>query len=341
MRIGLTLLIGLLLVALPLSDAPLAYAEQDSATQPVVLRIASLAPPSSNWARHFRAWGKELGARSGGRVSVRLYPGVSGDEKDILRKINIGQLDGASLTTVGLGQVVRPVLLMQMPGLFRSYDELVTVRRSMSDAWDAQFRESGFELLGWGDGGFARVFSNTALNRPGDFRRVRPWVWSDDPVGTALMHAMGASGVPLSVPEVGGALQTRMVDTVFASPVALTTLQWFRHFTHMSKQADIALVGATVVRKPVFDALPADVQAMIRETAITAHEQFVRRIRDLESRAIATLKQSGIQEYDTSATSDEWRAVYSQARESLKGRVYSAESLKQLQDVLAKQRGQR
>ncbi len=340
MRIGPLLMMGVLLATLPLSDASLAHADQSRAEQ-TLLRIASLAPPSSNWARHFRAWGKELETRSQGRVSVRLYPGVSGDEKDILRKISIGQLDGASLTTVGLGQVVRPVLLMQMPGLFRSYDELVSVRKAMSGAWDEQFRASGFELLGWGDGGFARVFSNAALNRPGDFRRVRPWVWSDDPVGTALMHAIGASGVPLSVPEVGGALQTRMVDTVFASPVALTTLQWFRHFTHMSKQADIALVGATVVRKQTFDALPPDVQAMIRETSATAHQQFVARIRELETRAVSSLRASGIQEYDTSSMSSEWNAVYREARQSLKGRVYSEQSLAQVEALLAAHRSGR
>ncbi len=75
-------------------------------------------------------------------------------------------------------------------------------------------------------------------------------------------------------------------------------------------------------------------------TSSRRHAQLVSRIRDLEKRAVASLINSGIHIYDTTPQAAEWGAVYTQTRERLKGRVYPAESLAQLQNVLAAHRGQ-
>ena len=85
------------------------------------------------------------------------------------------------------------------------------------------------------------------IARPADLKKARPWVWRDDPVFPELMKIVGANGVALALPEVFPALQTKMVDTVIASPTAALGLQWFNHVKYMTKQADIALVGATLI----------------------------------------------------------------------------------------------
>jgi TRAP-type C4-dicarboxylate transport system substrate-binding protein len=133
-RILLPLIVAAVAMALPGSSAPPAQAQ---AARNVELRIATLAPDGSSWMRVFNAWNQSLqeatGDATGGRVSLRLYPGGSqGDERDFIRKMRDGQLDGAAVTTTGLGQVARSTLVLAVPGLITEYAQMDRVRRRLN-----------------------------------------------------------------------------------------------------------------------------------------------------------------------------------------------------------------
>ena len=59
----------------------------------VTLKIATLAPDGTGWMKAMRTAVKDIDEQTGGRVKVRFYPGgVMGNERSVLRKIRIGQL---------------------------------------------------------------------------------------------------------------------------------------------------------------------------------------------------------------------------------------------------------
>ena len=88
-----------------------------NAEQSYELRIATLAPRGSTWMRVFDAWNNTLQQETKGKLKLRFYPGgTQGDERDVVRKMRIGQLDGAAVTAIGLSLIVRPVLVLQAPG---------------------------------------------------------------------------------------------------------------------------------------------------------------------------------------------------------------------------------
>ena len=73
-----------------------------------VLKIATLAPDGSSWMNLFREWGRNVDAKSGGKVKIKFFAGGSqGDERDAVRKMRLGQLSGAAVTAIGLGQIGR------------------------------------------------------------------------------------------------------------------------------------------------------------------------------------------------------------------------------------------
>src|SRR5262245_22241044 len=77
-----------------------------SARADSVIRIATLAPEGSSWMRLFHEWQKHVEDRTSGRVKIKFYAGgVQGDEKDVLRKIRLGQLQGAAVTAIGLASI--------------------------------------------------------------------------------------------------------------------------------------------------------------------------------------------------------------------------------------------
>src|SRR5450432_2010759 len=73
---------------------------------PIEIKIATLAPRGSSWAKMLEQWGDKVAADTQGRVTVRMYEnGEQGDERDVVRKMKLGQVDGSAITAVGLGLV--------------------------------------------------------------------------------------------------------------------------------------------------------------------------------------------------------------------------------------------
>lgn len=326
-RFLLALLLAALAVLVP-GQAP----QSAGAQQTITLRIATLAPRGSSWMRVFQAWDGSVRQESGNRLRLQFFPGgVAGDERDYIRKMRAGQLDGAAVTANGLGQVVRPVLVLQVPGLFDEYAEIDRARTALAAELEQQFVEGGYKLMGWGDVGKARIFSTRPIRRPSDLRSVRPWAWRDDAVFNEFLRVVGANGVALGVPEVYPALQTRMVDTVPSSALAAVSLQWYTRLTHVTEQSSAILIGATIIKKEKFDALPADLQAILMSTSQRAHSALSRAIRRDDDRAYQTILQRGITAVDLSPHQAEWNRAAQQTRQRLAGRVYSRELLQRVE----------
>ena len=65
-------------------------------SQEYLIKFATLAPEGSTWMNVMKEYDQAIRKESGGRIGFKIYPqGVQGDEKDVLRKIKLGQLHSA------------------------------------------------------------------------------------------------------------------------------------------------------------------------------------------------------------------------------------------------------
>ena len=88
-----------------LTSASICFAAGDEPK--VVIKIASIAPKGSNIANVFDEIGKQIKEKTNNEVAFKTYwGGVQGDEKDMLRKIRLGQLHGGGFMGPGLGLIV-------------------------------------------------------------------------------------------------------------------------------------------------------------------------------------------------------------------------------------------
>jgi TRAP-type transport system periplasmic protein len=327
-----SLLAALLLTGLALFFPDAALRGGATAQDAIELRIATLAPQGSSWMRVFNAWNRSLQQATNNTVRLRFYPGGSqGDERDFVRKMRAGQLDGAAVTSTGLGLIVRPVLVLGAPGIFTSYAQIDRARDALSSTFEQQFDTNGYKLLGWGDVGRVRIFSQERIERPSDLRSRRPWAWRDDPLFGTFLSVVGANAVNLGLPEVYPALQTRMVDTVPGSALATVSLQWHTRLEYMIKQSDGFVIGATILTNDALNRLNADQKRALTETGTQAHTALQRLIRRDDDQAYRDLiSRHGMTEVDVSAHEAEWRRAGEQTRARLVGRVFPQELLDQV-----------
>jgi TRAP-type C4-dicarboxylate transport system substrate-binding protein len=303
------------------------------------LRLATLAPRGTAMERAFARWNRQLSERTGGQLRIRVYyGGVAGDERSVVRKMRSNQLDAAAITTTGLGMIVRQSMVLSAPGIIENYAQLDAVRDALAPELSQQFDDAGFVLLGWGDAGMVRLFSQRRILRPADMRAARVWVWRDNPVFVATLQAMGVRGVPLGLPEVLGGLSTGRIDTFPSSALAAIGLQWYTHARYVSAQPSGIVVGAMVIRKESFDALPADAQAALVETARESERRLQRGVREFDDRSYDALISRGMRPVDAEAHRAEWEAVGARARQSLSGRLFSPELLERVERIAQRHR---
>lgn len=288
--------------------------------------FATLAPPGSTWMRVYDSWTREVRRRSNQTLTLRFYSGgVQGDEAEVIRKIRNGRLDGAGVTAVGLGQIYRPALVFQMPGILRTYEQLDRARDGLAAEMDAGFSGAGFKLLGWADVGQARLFSTAPIHVPADLASRKPFAWRDDSVLPMLYTIVRSNPVRLQLPEVLGALQTNRIDTLITPPVPCVQLQWCSRLTHMMDSPLSIILGGTVMSKAKWDTLTPENQVILRETGAQFHALARRNLRNDERTALTTIASRGIISVAiTPAQKALWETLGGQVRQRLTGQIADA-----------------
>ena len=312
------LLLALVLVGLP-GTVPSTRAEEA-----VTLRIASLAPAGSSWMKVLNAWKATLETETQGRLKLRFYPGGSqGDERDFVRKMRVGQLDGGVVTMSGMSLLVRPMVILVLPNFLDTYEELDRVRLKMSKEFEKMFEDEGFMMVAWGDAGKTRLFSKKKIERPSDIKSMRPWMWKDDLIFIEFYDVIGASAVRLGVPEVYPGLQTNMIDVVTSSALTAVALQWYTRVKYMTGHNSSIIAGGMVMRKEKIDGLPPDLKEAFLRTSKRVEILLNKSIRRDDQKAYDVVIKKGIVATDTSKYKAEWDAAAKQVRDRMTGRVFS------------------
>lgn len=261
-----------------------------------VLKMATLAPDGSSLMTALRAAGTEISQKTEGRVRFQFYPGgTMGNDQAVLRKIRIGQLHGGFLTAGGLTVVYPDLQVYNLPVLFRSYAEVEHVRRQFDQVLLDGLAERGFVGFGIVDGGFAYLLSGRQARSVTDLRAAKPWIPEGDTIGEAIFAAGGITPVPLPLTDVLTGLQTGLIDTVAASPVAAVALQWFTRVRFITDTPLLYTYGLTVIEKRAFDRLSAGDQVVIREVLSRVTRELDARTRADNEAAWKALLQQGLQ----------------------------------------------
>ncbi|BAN35183.1 periplasmic C4-dicarboxylate binding protein DctP [Sulfuricella denitrificans skB26] len=265
------------------------------ADETYVLKFATLAPAGSTWMNVIAEWAGKVEKESQGRLKFKFYPGgVSGDEPDMLRKIRFGQIHGAAMTGHGIGSIYSPARVLEIPFLFRNYEEVDYVRAQMMPEIRAGFRKNDYELLGWMEVGFVRFFSRTPINSMDDLKKHRIWQWQGDPLSAAFFTASNIAPVPLPITEVFTSLSTGLIDTVIAPPLGAIALQWFTKTPYMTEVPMADGIGGLVVSGKFFNRLPKDLQELLLRTGNEASEKLLLETRNDNEKSLGVLKQNGV-----------------------------------------------
>ena len=295
-----------------------------------IIKMATVAPEGSSWMIEMRNFEKEIIELTNGQIKFRVYPnGIMGGEKDVLRKMRLGQIHSGAFTGVGLGEIVPEIRIFDLPFLFRNSDEVDYVYNSLFDEFQKRFTKKGFFLAGWAEVGFIYLFTKTPVNCLEDFSKVKMWLWKGDPLARTTFKVMNIPSIPLDVTDVHTSLQTGLINGVYISPYGVLALQWFTKTNYMMDYPLTNSVGAVLITTKMLNSMPED----IREIFIVKTKENMRKIvlqgRIENEESIKVLQESGIilSSVKDSKTMAEFDEAGRTIREKLVGKLYSQELL--------------
>jgi TRAP-type C4-dicarboxylate transport system substrate-binding protein len=305
------------------------------------LKIATMAPDGSFWMNELRAAASKIEDRTEGRVTLRFYPGgTMGSDSAVLRKIRIGQLHGGVLLAGGLANIQQDFDIYSMPLLFRSFDEVDTIRQEIDTVLIERLAEQGMVAFGLTETGFTYLMSAEPTRTFGDLRGRKAWTPQGDPISLAIVDAAGLSPVPLPISDVLTGLQTGLIDTVAAPPVGAIALQWFTKAPFVTDLPITYVCGALAISEKALSRLDSGDREIVTEALSEASLNLDKRTRADDQDAREALSAQGVTFVDpTEETRAEWDQIAAAAtRKLLAERDYDPELFGEIQRLLKEHR---
>lgn len=300
------------------------------------VKVALVTPEGSAWTETLHRMAKEVSDRTGGEVRFAIYAGgISGDELDVLRKMRVNRIHAGGFSGVGLGVILPEIRILEAPLLFNSYEEIDFVKARLYEEFAEKFARKGFELLGFAEAGFVYFFSQRSMASAKGLRSVKMWAWKGDPVAETFLTTFGIRTFPLHVTDVNTGLETGMIDSFYAPPLAAVAFQWHARVSHILDHPMVNSTGALLMSRRMFERLTPEQQKILREAARKYTAELVDRTRQDNAEAMAVLKEFGLQfETPTAGLSASFRDNAARTYEKSIPDVYSRELFERVRKLL-------
>lgn len=306
------------------------------------LRFATLAPRGSLYHRALLQVGDAWRRAEGNAATFTVFTdGVQGGEIDVVRRMRIGQLNGAMITVAGLREIEPGTAALQyMPLMFRSWEELDAASARLRPELERRIAERGFIVLYWGEAGWVRFFSKTPAVRPADFQRLKMATGVGNPEQVELMNALGYHPVALETTDVMPGLATGLIDAVPTIATLALATQLDTAAPHMLDMRWAPVVGAAVLTRKVWDSLSPAGQAALRGASAQVSTELRAARESADQQAIGAMAKRGLAVHGLADDlRREWEAVVARIQPQIRGKLVPADMFDAVRQAVAEFRG--
>lgn len=263
----------------------------------VKLKVATLVPKGTSWAKTIQAMAKEVEKATEKNVKFKVfYGGVQGDEPDVLRKTRIGQLHGGIFTGKSLGDIFSDVRAIELP--FNFYHDDVKAMSALSanrNYFNGELEKNGFVNLGFYGIGKVYVVSTKKVTDINQLKGVKMWAWEGDQIIRAMMESLGLVSVPLALPDVMSSLSTGIIEAAYAPPLAVLALQWQNKIKYIIDFPTAYTIGALLISSKQWKKISPAHQKLVREIADKHINKANEYAKADNKKALETLKAQGVE----------------------------------------------
>ncbi len=246
----------------------LVAASAPAAADPVILRLASIAPDGTLWARELKAFQREVTNTTHEGVQIKWYlGGITGDELQSHERVQRDQIDGIVSGGMLCQRLAPSMRATGLASEFREPGEVHYVVGRLKPIIDAEFAKAGYVDVATAGIGFSVFFSRTPIRTMADLKKLKPWLWSLDEVLRTHLTAMGINIVPMPIEGSVRAFDDGRVDSFVGLPSAALAFQWSTQARYAMDLRVGYLTGCMLISRRAWDSLTHDDQQTIESAA--------------------------------------------------------------------------
>lgn len=239
---------------------------------------------------------EELEARSGGRMTVDIYPSRQlGTEAEMVQQVETGTLDFALISNGYMSSRSESMNGWFMPFMFENLSEAAEARQSEAAKQMMKDLEAqglvGFDVFFVGNRHV--LMKNTEVKTLDDLKGKKLRV-PGSPVFQEFWNKIGAGPTPMPLPEVYTSLQTGVIDGIDVDLDALLSQKYYEISKYLILTNHMTFPEVAIGSKIVFDKLDAEDQQIVTEAMLAAVEWGVQKGIELESSRVEEAKAKGL-----------------------------------------------
>jgi TRAP-type C4-dicarboxylate transport system substrate-binding protein len=294
----------------------------------LTIKLGSIAPENSPWGEALNKMAAEWSRLSNGEIELKVYHNsIAGDEANMLRKIKMGQLQGAIFSSFGLTEICPQVLTLSYPLLIHTDAELDYVLAQLTPEMEKSALEKNYVVITWSKAGWIRFFTKEKVTVPEDLKGQRIVANPDDPAFSQVWSQLGYHQVPVSIPDTLQALNSGLVTAIWSAPLAVAGYQWFGIANHMTDLKIAPFVGAFIISKNVWESIPENLRSQLIKVAHDISLELDTSILQLEAVAFMIMKQHGLVIHPVSPEAEAlWAEEFRRGASIIIGKTFAVET---------------
>jgi TRAP-type C4-dicarboxylate transport system substrate-binding protein len=310
------------------------------AQRTITIKMASIVPENTPWGHFLNRIASEWKRITDGQVNVIVYHnGTAGKEDEIIRSLNLNQMQAGVLSTFGLTEIAPEVMTLSCPFFIRNDDELDKVFNEIKPELEDRINAKGFFTLAWARVGWVKIFSKAPVFMPSDLKNQKLATNGEYEKLNQAFKTMGFQMIPVAQDDILVALNSPMVDAVYSSPIAVGGTQIFGLAKNMASINIAPFMGAVIINRPTWRAVPEKFKASMIEAVRREELELDKTVRKFEEGMIKTMGNYGLKVNQlTPAQEQLWYDEIERAMPGMIGTFFDRIFYNRIQAILREQR---
>lgn len=240
---------------------------------------------------------KDIEEKSGGRISVELYPNAQlGGDRELIESVQLGTVQVAIPATSALAGFDKRFQVFDLPFLFKSKEvAFKALDGELGHKADELLKPLGMRNLGYGENGYRHITNSRGpIHKPEDLQGIKLRTM-ENPLHLAFFKMLGANPTPMSFGELYTALQQGTVDGQENPVVLVYTSKFYEVQKFYSLTGHVYSATMLVANDDFFASMPEDLWKIVED----AGKRYVveqRALADVQEREfLEELKKTGLQ----------------------------------------------
>ena len=260
------------------------------------IRFAFVQTMDSHWGAGAQRFADLVKQKTDGKIQIKLFPGGTlGGDQQTLSALQGGILDMTMMGPALLVGQVKEFAVLDLPYLFNNAKEAdALLDGKLGSDLIARLPERGVIGLGFWEHGYRNLTnSRRPVAKLEDIKGLKIRTLQV-PIYLDMMNALGASAVPMPLPELYGALENKAVDGQENPNISIETNKYFEIQKYLSTTQIVYNAIIVMTGKKLWDQLSEDERRVLQEAASETRPYQRQLSREMEAKTLDSLKGKGM-----------------------------------------------